>query len=72
MKIVKSLEQSGLVEQGISETIKHDAKEQKWGFISILLGTLADSILRNALTGGKVIGAEHFLMSPHPLTKFEI
>ena len=29
MKIVKSLEQSRLLVQGISETIKHESKEQK-------------------------------------------
>ena len=39
MKIVKSLEDSGLLIKGISETIKNDAKEQKRGFLSMLLGT---------------------------------
>ena len=49
MKIVKSLEESGLLIKGISETIKNEAKEQKGGFLSILLGTLAASTLGNAL-----------------------
>ena len=39
MKIVKSLEESGLLVKGISETIKNEAKEQKGGFLPILLGT---------------------------------
>ena len=39
MKIVKSLEDSGLLIKGVSETIKDDAKEQKGGFLSMLLGT---------------------------------
>ena len=55
MKIVKSLEQSGLSVKGISETIKNQSKEQKVGFVGMLLGTLAASILRSALTGRGVI-----------------
>ena len=39
MRIVKSLEESGLLVKGISETIKNEAKEQKGGFLPILLGT---------------------------------
>ena len=55
MKIVKSLEESGLLIKGISETTKNEAKEQKGGFLSILLGTLAASILGNALAGKGVL-----------------
>ena len=50
MKIVKSLEESGLLKKGISETIKNEASEQKGGFLPMLLKTLAASILGNALT----------------------
>ena len=57
MKIVKSLEESGLLIKGISKTIKYETKEQKGGFIPMLLGTSAASILGNALTGKRVIGA---------------
>ena len=57
MKIVKSLEESGLSIKGISETIKNEAKEQKSGFLSMLLGALVTSILRNALAGKGVIRA---------------
>ena len=38
-KIVKSLEDSGLLLKRVSETIKDEAKEQKGGFLSMLLGT---------------------------------
>ena len=57
MKIVKSREKSGLLVKGISETIKTEAKEQKGGFLSMLLGTLAASIFGNVLAGKVVIRA---------------
>ena len=37
MKIVKLLEESGLLVRGLSETIKNETKEQKGGFLPILL-----------------------------------
>ena len=40
LKIVKSLEDSGVLLKGVSETIQHEAKEQRGGFLSMLLGTL--------------------------------
>ena len=49
MKIVKSLEESGLLIKRISEAIKIEAKEQKGEFLPMLLGTLAASILGNVL-----------------------
>ena len=57
MKIVKSLEESRLIINGISETIKNEAKEQKGGFMPMLLGTLAVSVLGNALAVRGVIRA---------------
>ena len=57
MKIVKSLEESGLLIKGISETIKNEAKQQKGSFLPILLGALAVSILGSALTERGVIRA---------------
>ena len=50
MKIVKSLEASGLLIKGVGETIKNEAKEQKRGFIGMLLETLGASLLGNLLT----------------------
>ena len=55
MKIIKSLEESGLLIKGISETNKNEAKEQKMELLSMLLRILATSILRNALAGKRVI-----------------
>ena len=57
LKIVKSLEDSGFLLEGVSETIKNEAKEQKGGFLSMLLGTLGLSLLGNMLAGNGVIGA---------------
>ena len=51
MKIIKSLEESGLLIKGVSETIKNEAKEQKGGFLGMLLGTLCVSLLGNLLAG---------------------
>ena len=56
-KIVKSLEETGLLIKGISERIKNDAKEQKGGFLSMLLGTSGASLLGNLLTGKDTIRA---------------
>ena len=80
IKIVKSLENSGLLLKGVSEKIQHEAKEQRGGILSMLLGTLDASLLGNLLTGGKgVIRAgegikkkSNLLITFHPLTNFEI
>ena len=58
MKIVKSFEESGLLIKGISETIENKAKEQKDGFLPMLVGKLAASMLGNALIGKGVIRAD--------------
>ena len=52
LKIVKSLEDSGLSLKGVSETIQHEAKEQRGGFLSMLLGTLGASLLGDILSKG--------------------
>ena len=81
IKIVKSLEDSGVLLKGVSKIIKNEAKEQRGGFLSMLLGTLGASLLGNVLTGGKgVIRAgkgikkkkSNLLRPFHPLTNFEI
>ena len=55
MKIIKALENSGILLKGVSKTIKNKTKEQRGGFLSMLLGTLGASLLGNLLTGGKGI-----------------
>ena len=59
MKIIKSLEESGLLIKGVSKTIKNEAKVQKRGFLCMLLGTLSAILLGNLLKGeGTVRGGE--------------
>ena len=47
MKIVKSLEQSGLLIKDVSKKNKSETKERKGGFLGMLLGTLDASLLGN-------------------------
>ena len=47
IEIINSLEQSGLLIKGVSEPIKNKVKQQKGGFLSMLLGALGASLLRN-------------------------
>ena len=51
IKIVKSLEDSGLTFKGVTELVQNEVNEQKGGFLSMLLGTLGASLLGNLLTG---------------------
>ena len=55
MKIVKSLEESGLLIKDVSKTIKNEAKAQKGELIGMLLGTWGASLLGSLLTDeGKI------------------
>ena len=49
IKIVKSLEDSGLLLKGVTETVQNEVKQQKGGFLSMLLGILGVSLLGNIL-----------------------
>ena len=51
MKIVQGLEDSNILLKGVTKTIKNKTKEQKGGFLSMLLGTLGASLLGNILSG---------------------
>ena len=51
IKIVKSLGDSGLLLKGVTETVQNEVKDQKGGFISMLLGTLGASLLGNISSG---------------------
>ena len=68
LKIVKSLENSGVLLKGVSETIQHEAKEQRGGFLSMSLGTLGASllgdILSKSLSGKGVIRAGYGSKTP--------
>ena len=62
IKVAQELEDSNILLKGVTETVENELKEQKWGFISMLLGTLGASLIENLLTGkgiyraGKVKG----------------
>ena len=49
IKIVKSLEDSGLSLKEVTETVQNEVKGQKGRFLSMLLGTLGTSLLGNIL-----------------------
>ena len=51
IKIIKSLEDSGLLLKGVTETVQNQIKEQNGGFLSMLLDTLGASLLGNLITG---------------------
>ena len=52
LKIVKSLEDSGVLLKGVSQTIQNEAEEQRGGFLGMLLGTLGTSLLADILSKG--------------------
>ena len=64
IKIVKSLKDSGLLLKGVNETIQNEIKEEKGGFLSILLGTLGTRLLGIILAGKRMNRAgEGFIRS---------
>ena len=54
MKIIKSLEESGLL-TNISETVEIEVREPKVGFLCMLAATLGASLLGNMMAGKGVI-----------------
>ena len=87
IKIIEALENSGILLKGVIKTIENETKEQRGGFLSMLLGTLGAISLGNLLTGGNGIvragegvirageGVKkklNSLLPFHPLTNFEI
>ena len=57
IKVVQALEDSNILLKGVTETVKNETKEQKGGFLSMLLGTLGASLLGKLLTGKGIIRA---------------
>ena len=49
MKIVQALGDSSILLKGVTKTIKNETKEQKEGFLSMLLGTIGASLLGDLL-----------------------
>ena len=57
MKIVQALEDSNILLKGVTKTIRNETKEQKGGFLSMLLGNLGASLLGNLLAGKGIVTA---------------
>ena len=57
MKIVQNLEDSDILLKGVTKSIKNETKEQKGGFISMLLGTLGASLSGNVLSEKGILRA---------------
>ena len=55
LKIVQVYEDSNILLKGVTKTIKNDKKEQKGGFLNVLLGTLDFSLLGNMLAGKGIV-----------------
>ena len=55
MKIVQALVDSDILLKGITKTIKNKTKERKGFFLSMMLGTLASTLLGNMLTGKGIV-----------------
>ena len=57
MKIVQALEDSNILLKGVTKTIKKETKEQKGGFLSMLLGILGASLSGNLLARKEIVRA---------------
>ena len=57
MKIVQNLEDSNILLKGVTKTIEDETKEQKGGFLSMLLRTLGATLLGNLLSGKGIVRA---------------
>ena len=57
IKIIEALENSGILLKGVTKTIENETKEQRGGFLSMLLGTLGARLLSNLLTGKGIMRA---------------
>ena len=57
MKVIQALEDSNILLKVVSKTVQNEVKEQKRGFLSLLLATLGASLLGNLLTGKGIVRA---------------
>ena len=74
MKIVQALEDSNILLKGVTKTIKNETKEQKGGFLSMILDTSGASLLGDLLTKnlsgkGTVRAGEGFLRAGEGIKK---
>ena len=57
IKIVQTVEDSNILLKAVTKTVKNETKEQREGFLSMLLGTLGASLLGNILAGKGIVRA---------------
>ena len=62
LKVVKSLEDAGLLMKGVRETVENELKEEKFGLLDMLAAALGASLLENMLAGNVVIQAGEGVM----------
>ena len=55
MKIIQALEDSSILLKRVTKTLENETKEQKGGFLSMLLGTLGASLLGNLLSAKGIV-----------------
>ena len=67
IELIQALEDSNILLKGVTKTFKNETKEQKGGFLSMLLSTLGASLLGNLLTGKEIVRAG----SGHPSMKIK-
>ena len=51
IKIIEALENSGILLKRVTKTIENEIKEQRRGFLSMIVGTLEASLLGDLLSG---------------------
>ena len=57
MKIVQAREDFNILLKEVTKTIKNETKEQKRGFLIMLLGTLGANLLGSLLAGKGIVRA---------------
>ena len=57
IKIIEAIENSGILLKGVTKTIENETKDQRGGFLGMLLGTLGATLLGNLLTGKGIMRA---------------
>ena len=71
MKIIQALEDCNILLKGVTRTIKNETKEQKEGFLSMLLVTLGASLLANLLAWKGIVRAGSGRRSLNSSTSYE-
>ena len=57
MKIIQSLVDSDILIKRVTKTTKNETKEQRGGFLSMLLATLGATLFGNLITGKWIVRA---------------